>query len=375
MESISDCFGGRYAGRTVLVTGHTGFKGSWLMLWLTALGAKVTGYALEPPTQPNHIGLLDLPIDSRIADVRDRERLAAVVAEVRPEIVFHMAAQPLVRASYRDPVTTIETNVVGTMNVMEACRAVDSVRALVLITSDKCYENREWVWGYRESDAMGGYDPYSASKGAAELIANAWLHSYFNVARYGDTHQTLMATVRAGNVIGGGDWAGDRLVPDIARAAGRGEVVEIRSPRATRPWQFVLEPLSGYLHLGTRLLDGETRYASPFNFGPNDSEILTVGEMVTESAEHWPAVRFALKEETSPMHEATLLKLDISKAHLLLQWRPAWDGRTAIRESMLWYRDYYEHGGTTSKARSMDILERYVAAAREQRIAWSIAHD
>ncbi len=262
-------FGGAYAGRTALVTGHTGFKGSWLALWLEELGCRVVGYSLPPPTEPNHFGLLSLRCRSEAGDVRDRARLAAVVRECRPDVVFHLAAQPLVRRSYREPAETFEANALGTVSVLEACRATP-VKAVVSVTTDKVYENREWCWGYREADPLGGFDPYSCSKACAELIAACYRGSFFNPAEYGRSHRTLVATARAGNVIGGGDWAEDRLVPDLARAAAAGRPLALRNPASVRPWQHVLEPLAGYLLLGQRLLEGDARCAEAWNFGPGE---------------------------------------------------------------------------------------------------------
>ena len=239
-----------YHNKRAIITGYNGFKGSWLALWLLQMGAKITGYSLPPPTEPNHFHLLDMDINSIIGDVRDAEKVKQVFKEHRPEIVFHLAAQPIVKLSYKDPVETFSTNVMGTINIFESSRECDSVCAIVNVTSDKCYENREWPWGYREIDHLGGYDPYSASKGCSEIITRCWRNSFFNLKDYGSAHNTLLASGRAGNVIGGGDWAIDRLIPDIIRAASQNEKVKIRNPDATRPWQHVLEPLSGYLLLG-----------------------------------------------------------------------------------------------------------------------------
>ena len=276
----STLFNGIYNNKTVLVTGHTGFKGSWLCFWLIQMGAKVIGYSLEPPTSPNHFELLNLDMVSVIGDIRDSNRLNAVFAQYQPEIVFHLAAQPLVRLSYKEPVETFETNVIGTLKVFEACRNTKSVRAIVNITSDKCYENKEWVWGYRENDPMGGYDPYSASKGCAELVTSSYRNSFFNVNEYGKSHNVLLASCRAGNVIGGGDWAKDRLMTDIMVAVSEGKKVVIRNPRATMPWQHVLEPLSGYLMLGQKLLEGKKEFAQAWNFGPGEQGAITVKEVV-----------------------------------------------------------------------------------------------
>ena len=335
-------FGGIYRQRKVLITGHTGFKGSWLAYWLIKIGATVCGYALNPPTNPNHFDLLKLDIQSNIGDIRDLETLKGVLGHFKPEIVFHLAAQPLVRLSYREPRETFETNVMGTINVLEACRQTESVRAIVNITSDKCYENKEWVWGYRENDAMGGYDPYSASKGCAELVANCYRNSYFNLADYGRSHSLLLASCRAGNVIGGGDWAEDRLIPDIMKAVSKGETVIIRSPNSTRPWQHVLEPLSGYLLVGQKLLEGKKEFAEAWNFGPGDSEIINVETVVKYIQKYWPEVKYKIEPPKEAPHEANLLKLDCSKAHTKLKWKETWNSEMAFEKTTSWYRNYYD---------------------------------
>ncbi len=272
-----------WRGRRVLVTGHTGFKGSWLSIWLKQLGADVAGFALPPNTDPslfNLVGLEDL-IESRLGDVGDLESVRTAVASIRPELVIHMAAQPLVRKSYLDPVETYRTNVMGTVHVLEACRGVDGVRAILVVTSDKCYENQEWVWPYRESDRMGGHDPYSSSKGCAELVVSAWRRSYLNA-----TGAVMLASARAGNVIGGGDWAADRLVPDCVRALAAGEPIRIRNPVAIRPWQHVLEALAGYLALCERLLQGHSDVCDAWNFGPNSEASRPVSDLIGSFLSH-----------------------------------------------------------------------------------------
>jgi len=353
-------FSSIYKNKKVLVTGHTGFKGSWLVSWLQRLGAEVCGYSLPSPSSPSHWDLLKLDMRSEIADVRDTETLRKVFADFRPDMVFHLAAQPLVRRSYRDPDETLETNVIGTVRVLDACRACESVRAIVNVTSDKCYENREWVWGYRENDPMGGYDPYSASKGCAELVANAYRQSYFNPTEYGEKHQTLLASCRAGNVVGGGDWAEDRLIPDIMRAASRGEAVQIRNPHATRPWQHVLEPLSGYLLVGRKLLEGDLSVSGAWNFGPEDEGAVCVEEVVRQIRTFWPEVDCRFGHDGGP-HEAGLLKLDVSKARQLLGWRPVWSVSECVERTVGWYRSFYE----TSALNTESDLERYVADAEQ----------
>lgn len=364
---MNNLYNGAYRDTKVLITGITGFKGSWMAFWLSQMGARVSGYSLAPPTEPNHFDLLDLDIPITTGDIRDAGSLEKALGEYRPEIVFHMAAQALVRRSYRDPVETFSTNVMGTLNVFEACRKTDSVRVIVNITSDKCYENREWVWGYREIDPMGGYDPYSASKGCSELLTGSYRNSFLNVADYGTKHSILLASCRAGNVIGGGDWAEDRLIPDIVKAAATDAEVYIRSPRAIRPWQHVLEPLSGYLLLGQRLLEGKVEFAGAWNFGPGDEGNVEVRSVVETARKSWERIRYRLNADDGGLHEAGLLKLDCSRARTLLGWEPVWDTETAVAKTVVWYRDYYENAesGTTA-----DISE-YCRKANHANMIWS----
>lgn len=368
MESvvISPLFNDIYRNRRVLVTGHTGFKGSWLSLWLTTLGAEVVGYALDAPTQPSHFHCLNLDIRSVIGDIRDQNRLDTVMQEHRPEIVFHLAAQALVRPSYENPVETFETNVIGSLIVFEACRR-HRVRAIVNVTSDKAYENREWVWGYRECDRLGGFDPYSASKACAELLTSSYRNSFFPVAKYGDSHHTLLASCRAGNVIGGGDWAKDRLIVDLVTAASQKSKAVIRNPRATRPWQHVLEPLSGYLCLGRRLLAGEQSFADAWNFGPGDNSSVSVEEIVAEVQRHWPDFTHEVIHHPHAAHEARLLRLDCSKARDLLGWKGIWDCSTAVEKTINWYKSYYHSG----KVSSSDDLRTYIDDARRAGVTWA----
>ncbi len=375
-------FNNIYSGKRVLITGHTGFKGSWLALWLKELGAEVIGYALQPPTDPNHFDLLTnhhtfspsqlLEIVSIIGDIRDRERLIKVFCDYQPDIVFHMAAQPLVRYSYKNPVETFETNVMGTINVFEACKQTESVRAIVNITSDKCYENKEWVWGYRENDPMGGYDPYSASKGCAEIVANCYRNSFFNPSTVQVsnplTNSTLLASARAGNVIGGGDWAEDRLIPDIMRAVSKDQKVIIRNPHAIRPWQHVFEPLSGYLMLGQKLLEGEKEFADGWNFGPDDESNVSVLKMIEGIKQEWERVEYEVRTDANNPHEAGLLKLDCSKAHSRLGWKPVWDIKKAIETKTNWYKEYYENG----KLFSWKDLNEYIQDAKNKKLSWAI---
>jgi CDP-glucose 4,6-dehydratase len=332
-----------WQGKKVFLTGHTGFKGAWLSLWLHALGAQVTGYALEPPTDPSLFALarVDRLVTSVTADVRDLERLKAEMALAAPEIVIHMAAQPLVRDSYKIPVETFAINVMGTVHLLEAVRACPSVRAVVNVTTDKVYENREWAWGYRENEAMGGYDPYSNSKGCSELVTASYRSSYFNPEKYPE-HRVALATARAGNVIGGGDWAGDRLIPDCIRAILAGEPVQIRNPGAIRPWQHVLEPLSGYLLLAQRLFEDGVRYTGGWNFGPSEEDARPVGWIVEKLCAGWGrGASYSLDEGEHP-HEAHHLKLDCSKARGELGWTPRWGLERALASIVSWtaaYRD------------------------------------
>lgn len=357
---IKSLFGNIYKDRRVLITGHTGFKGSWLALWLERLGAKIAGYSLSPPTQPNHYDLLNLPCDSIIGDIRDIEKLKQAFSRFEPEIVFHLAAQPLVRYSYKEPKETFEVNVIGTVNVSDVCRITPSVKAIVNITSDKCYENKEWVWGYRENDPMGGYDPYSASKGCSELVTNAYRNSFFHPEQYGKTHHILVASARAGNVIGGGDWGADRLVPDIMRSAAKGEKVLIRSPHAIRPWQHVLEPLSGYLLLGQKLLEGKTEFSGAWNFGPCSDDHHQVITVVKNMQNFWDKIDFSIiSDDEEKPHEANLLKLDCSKAYIRLGWKPVWNSFTAFEKTAIWYRNFYD----VSNIISCQNLSEYIDSA------------
>lgn len=341
-------FGQIYKQRKVLVTGHTGFKGSWLCLWLQRLGAELSGYSLPPPTTPNHFDLSRLDMRSLLGDIDDQRALDAAFAQAKPELVFHLAAQPLVRESYRDPVGTFQTNLMGTLKLLDACRKTPSVRAVVVVTSDKCYEPAPHP--HVEGGPMGGHDPYSASKGCAELLAASYRNSFFNMKDYGRAHQVLLATCRAGNVIGGGDWAADRLLPDLMKAAAAGRRVSIRKPLAVRPWQHVLDPLQGYLRVGQRLLQGEASFAEAWNFGPAVGAELTVEDVARQAAAHWPKVAFDLASDEGSMRETDFLRLDSAKALARLGWTPRWDASQAIERSVEWYRDYYENGQLDSQA-------------------------
>jgi len=349
-----------WKGKRVLVTGHTGFKGSWLCLWLQELGAQVTGYALDPPTQPSHFELADVSLGMRsvLGDVRDAEGVRRVMAEAGPEIVFHMAAQPIVSVSYRQPVQTYATNVLGTVHVLEAIRQVGGVRVGVFITSDKCYENREWVWGYRESDPMGGNDPYSSSKGCAELAIGAYRRSYFSDSSNGGGALSL-ASVRAGNVIGGGDWAPDRLLPDCMRCVMEGRPIEIRRPEAVRPWQHVLEPLGGYLLLAERMWAFPGQYDEAWNFGPREADAWPVRRLVELLVRLWGegASWKALSQQR--FHEDRYLKLDCSKARARLAWQPRTDLKTALQWVVDWYKKY--QAGADVKAVSLGQIKQFMS--------------
>lgn len=324
-----------YRNRKVLVTGHTGFKGGWLSLWLKELGAEVCGYSLEPNTEPSLF--TELKLDNRlksvIGDIRDRQKLESTFDSFRPEIVFHLAAQPLVRLSYSEPVLTYETNVIGTLNVLEVSRRCSSVKAFVNITTDKCYENREVDYGYQEDDPMGGFDIYSSSKGCAELLSSSYRRSFLD-----EGYQ--LATARAGNVIGGGDWAQDRLLPDCVRAINRDEKIEIRNPLAVRPWQHVLEPLSAYLLLGEKLMTDGREYAGAFNFGPHEDSVLTVADVATAFIKYYGKGEIVVHEKND-LHEAKLLMLNVNKAEKVLGWRPLLHANEAIRATAEWYKRFY----------------------------------
>ena len=363
---MQNLFGGIYRGKTVLVTGHNGFKGSWLVYWLDKMGANVIGYSLESLTSPNHIELLNLNITSIIGDIRDLDKLNQIFTIYKPDIVFHLAAQALVRPSYENPIDTYETNVIGTLKVFEACRK-HNVKTIVNITSDKAYENREWVWGYRENDPMGGYDPYSSSKGCADILTTSYRNSYFNLQNYKKTHETLLATCRAGNVIGGGDWAKDRLITDIMISVSNNKKVSIRNPYATRPWQHVLEPLSGYLMIGQKLLEEKKEFAEAWNFGPSDEGSITVEGVVHNVKKHWDTIDYEIEQNTNQPHEANLLKLDCSKAHILLKWKDVWESDMTFEKTVKWYKEFY----TNNKVLTNEDLECYVNEAIRKNIEWA----
>jgi CDP-glucose 4,6-dehydratase len=342
LSSVTPTF---WEGKKVFLTGHTGFKGGWLSLWLSSMGAKVTGYALAPNAQPNLFEALSISTlieQSYIGDIRDFERLKKSMLLAEPDVLIHMAAQPLVRYSYGNPIETYATNVMGTVHVLEAARQVKALRATVVVTTDKCYENKEWEWGYRENEPMGGYDPYSNSKGCAELVTSAYRQSFFSADNY-FVHKNAVASARAGNVIGGGDWSEDRLIPDAIKAFEAGQALKIRNPLATRPWQHVLEPLSGYLVLAEALYSQGMKYASPWNFGPLDEDARSVQEVINLLIEHWGSSANWQKEGADHPHEAHLLKLDCSKAKQHLSWAPRWRLETAIEKIVAWQKSFQEN--------------------------------
>lgn len=325
-----------WADKKIFVTGHTGFKGSWLSLWLKQLGASVTGYALPPQTVPSLFELAKVANGMRSVEgnILDTEHLLQTIREQRPEIIFHLAAQPLVHYSYENPVETYMVNVMGTVNLLEAVRKIDSVKAVIVVTSDKCYENQEWVWGYRETDAMGGFDPYSSSKGCTELVVSAWRRSYFN-------KQVALATVRAGNVIGGGDWSADRLVPDLIRSFTRKETGIIRNPNASRPWQYILDVLQGYLKLAEKLWQGAPEFADAWNFGPDENNIKPVSWIADKLTSLWGnEARWTLDGKKYP-HEATCLKLDSNKSRTVLGWMPKMTIDSALENTHAWYQAHH----------------------------------
>jgi len=352
-------------GKVVLLTGHTGFKGSWISLWLQSMGAKVVGYSLAPPTNPSLFVTANVAegMTSIVGDIRDLEHLRAVFAEHQPGIVIHMAAQALVRHSYANPVETYSTNVMGTVHVLEAARLAGCVHAIVNVTSDKCYENREWIWGYRENEPMGGYDPYSNCKGCAELVASAYRNSYFNPDSYAD-HRVALASARAGNVIGGGDWAEDRLIPDIMRAIVQGKPVKIRNPHAIRPWQHVLEPLAGYLILAQKLYEDGAAYGEAWNFGPNDEDAKSVSWIAERLTKSWGEGASWVLDGGDHPHEAHYLKLDCSKAKARLSWHPRWYLEDTLGAIVDWYR-WHQAG---EDMREMTLVQ--IAAYKSTRAEW-----
>lgn len=349
-----------WKNKTVLVTGHTGFKGSWLSLWLQYLGANVIGYALKPPTEPSLFDMADVASEmtSLSGDIRNLDNVKQVFEKYRPEIVIHLAAQSLVRYSYNEPVETYETNVMGSLNVLEGIRSINTVRSVLMVTTDKCYENKEWLWAYRENEPMGGHDPYSSSKGCAELLIASYRNSFFSPEKYPE-HGTAIASVRSGNVIGAGDWAEDRLVPDIIRAFQKSQSVNIRNPFAIRPWQYVLEPLSGYLTLAEKLYDHGIDYAQAWNFGPLEEDSKTVEWIVKKMADYWGENANWTEDSIEHPHEANCLKLDCSKAHYKLYWWPKWNLEYALRKIIEWHKAELED--ESLKEKCIEHIIEYVS--------------
>lgn len=353
-----------WKGRRVFLTGHTGFKGSWLSLWLEALGAEVTGYALDPPTQPNLFELADVAksLRSIIGDVRDFPRLRAAVDECRPEVIIHMAAQSVVRRGYESPLETYSSNVMGTVNLLEAVRQLKQPCAVVNVTSDKCYDNREWVWGYREDEPMGGRDPYSNSKGCAELVTRAYRESFFS-SDATETPRVALASARAGNAVGGGDFTADQLIPDLMRAFLSGRPCQIRNPAAIRPWQFVLEPLSGYLRLAESLTAQDScKFSSAWNFGPAENDAKTVAWIADELVTLWGSPAAWIRDSSAHPKEANFLKLDTSKARTFLRWRPALPLQAALGWIVEWFRAF--HAGRDIRPLTRSQIERYEGLPR-----------
>lgn len=356
-----------YRNKKVFVTGHTGFKGSWLSTWLVNLGAEVCGYSLAPSTNPNlfEVNQVGKYIKSIIGDIRDEDKLASAMNEFKPQIVFHLAAQPIVNLSYEDPVGTYATNVTGIVNLFEAIRKTESVKSCVIITSDKCYENKEWLYGYRENDELGGYDPYSASKACAEIITSSYRRSFFR----GKERDVKIATVRAGNVIGGGDWSPNRLIPDCFRSFAKKEKVSLRYPMATRPWQHVLEPLSGYLTVGSKL-EADDAIASAWNFGPAPTQITTVEEVVRRIVSVWgDGASYDLPENAVRHHEAGNLVLDVSKAFNYLGWKQVWDLSSTIEKTTNWYKNYLLNPAESHIYTEMQI-KQYSDDAKTSGLPW-----
>ena len=358
-------FNNIYKNKKVLVTGHTGFKGTWLTTWLIKLGANVIGISKDIPTHPSMFK--ELKLEEKIKhyqeDIRDLSKMTVIILNEKPDFLFHLAAQPIVSTSYSDPIETISSNVMGTANILEALKTSNHKCTAIIITSDKAYDNVEQVWGYKEDDKMGGKDVYSGSKGAAELIIKSYYHSFLK----NKDSNIKLAIGRAGNVIGGGDWAKDRLMTDIILSVAQNKKVNIRNPYATRPWQHVLEPLSGYLLVGQKLLEQKIKFAEGWNFGPNDEGSITVEEVVINVKKNWDIIEYEINRDINQLHEANLLKLDCSKAHISLKWQNVWDSDTTFEKTIEWYKNFYENQSITTQ----EDLQSYVQAAREKGIQWA----
>jgi CDP-glucose 4,6-dehydratase len=359
---IMNLFGNIYKNKKVLITGHTGFKGSWLALWLKELGADVYGYALSPSSNPSHFNLLNIEMDTHVGDICNFNELNNYFQKIQPEIVFHLAAQSLVRASYKNPILTYNTNVIGTLNVLECCRQTSSVKAVINVTTDKVYENLEKEIAYKESDRLGGYDLYSSSKACSEILTSSYRNSFLQQSHI------LLASARAGNVIGGGDWADERIIPDLVRAASSGNISNIRNPNAVRPWEHVLEPLSAYLHLGYHLLINDKSFAQAWNFGPTYEQKKTVGDLVDLASSYWNKITSEKNTGTSQnMHEANLLMLDCSMATEKLKWHSVWNFETTVQKTIEWYSNFYENNIVATKLH----IEQYVADAKSKSLSWA----
>jgi len=358
-------FKGIYNNKTILLTGNSGFKGSWMAYWLTKMGANVIGFSKNIPSSPSHCELLSLN-DFNRGDIGSIDQIDKTFSN-KIDLVFHLAAQSLVRYSYKNPIETFQTNVMGTANVIELCKKYPSIKGVVVVTSDKCYENFEDDRPYNENDRMGGYDPYSASKGCSELVVNSFRRSYYPVKQFGKTHSFILASGRAGNVIGGGDWSEDRLIPDLVKNAAKKQTTEIRNPLATRPWQHVLEPLSGYLVLGQKILEGEVMASDGWNFGPANNETLSVKEVLRKAMSIWPDIKYETPDQQNALHEAKLLRLDCTKAKGELNWKPVWKTEVAIEKTINWYKEYY----TTGKLNTEHDLMNFVEKAEELNYNWT----
>ena len=355
-------FGGIYRNKRVLVTGHTGFKGSWLCKWLNHLGAEVFGYSLNPSTEPNHFDLSNPNVNSHINNIKDLNSVRDFITKSEPEIIFHLAAQPLVIESYKEPLETFTTNIIGTANILEAARYTDTVKAVIIITTDKCYKNKECIYGYRETDELGGYDPYSASKACTELVTESYKNSFFKE----DNTGLLIASARAGNVLGGGDWTSNRIFKDIAIAASEKEKLILRNPESIRPWQHVLEPLSGYLLLGQLLFQNRKEFAEPWNFGPSYNSNITVRELVNIVKKRWNDIE--VEFEKPKIYESKYLMLDSSKAYNKLKWKPVWEIDLTVNNTIDWYKNYYEK----KIVKTDDQIVNFIQDAQKNKLSWAL---